>query len=88
MRHPWTRLRRGAFSAAIALLAGVGAVRAQPVPPGTTLTIGDPQIEFALRLSGEIGKLPFKVNWVNISGGPNSLQAFRAKALDLGTGVR
>lgn len=87
MRHFRTRLRRGAFFTAIAFLAGAGIARAQPVPPGTALTIGDPQIEFALRQSGEIKKLPFKVNWANITGGPNSLQAFRAKALDLGTGA-
>ena len=54
------------------------------VPPGTTLTIGDPITQKALTLSGEVHKLPFKVTWANISGGPLTIQAFRAHALDLG----
>lgn len=87
MRAFSTALRRGAVFALAGLLTLPFAAQAQSVPPGTTLTIGDPQIEFALRLSGEIKKLPFKVNWANITGGPNSLQAFRAKVLDLGTGA-
>lgn len=77
--------RRATFALAVLLMAGMGGARAQPVPPGTTLAIGDPQIEFALRLSGQIDKLPFKASWANISGGPNTLQAFRAGALDLGS---
>jgi sulfonate transport system substrate-binding protein len=87
MRAFLSSFPRSAFFAFAALLMLPVAARAQTVPPGTTLTIGDPQIEFALRMSGEINKLPFKVNWANISGGPNSLQAFRAKVLDLGTGA-
>jgi sulfonate transport system substrate-binding protein len=87
MRAFCIALRRGAFLVLAALVTLPFAARAQSVPPGTTLAIGDPQIEFALRLSGEINKLPFKVTWANITGGPNSLQAFRAGALDLGTGA-
>lgn len=55
------------------------------VPPGTKLVIGDPQTQTALRLSGEIDKLPFQVEWANISGGPQTIEAFRAHALDLGS---
>jgi sulfonate transport system substrate-binding protein len=59
-----------------------------PVPgqisPGTTLVIGDPMTQRALILSGLINKLPFKVVWANISGGPQTFQAFRAHALDIG----
>lgn len=55
------------------------------VPPGTTLVIGDPQTKIALALSGELAKLPFKVEWANISGGPQTIEAFRAKALDVGS---
>jgi sulfonate transport system substrate-binding protein len=54
------------------------------VPPGTTLAIGDPITQEALTLSGEINKLPFKAVWANISGGPRTIQAFRAHALDVG----
>jgi len=83
MRYHVMCLTRAAVLVISTLLVA-GATAAEPVPPGTTLAIGDPRIEFALRLSGEIKKLPFKVNWANISGGPNTLQAFRAKVLDLG----
>ena len=79
--------------AAAALLAGPA--RAQPLPesaplperiaPGTKLVIGDPQTKVALTLSGELAKLPFKVEWANISGGPQTIEAFRAKALDIGS---
>jgi sulfonate transport system substrate-binding protein len=54
------------------------------VPPGTTLSIGDPITQQQLILSDEISKLPFKVAWANISGGPLTTQAFRAHALDIG----
>jgi sulfonate transport system substrate-binding protein len=54
------------------------------VPKGTILVVGDPQVEQALRLSGELEKFTFPVTFANISGGPQTLEAFRAKALDLG----
>ncbi len=56
----------------------------EQIPPGTTLVIGDPETQQALILSGLINKLPFKVVWANIEGGPHTLQAFRAHALDIG----
>ncbi|ADG88270.1 ABC transporter substrate-binding protein [Thermobispora bispora] len=55
------------------------------VPEGTRLRIGDPQTKVALELSGEIGKLSFEVEWANFSGGPQTLEAFRADALDVGS---
>lgn len=55
------------------------------VPPGTVLRIGDPKTQRALELSGEIKNLPFKVEWFNLSGGPRTIEAFRAKALDVGS---
>ncbi len=80
--------RRMAFVAATFLLALPATVSAaaisDKVPAGTSLTIGDPVTQEALTLSGEINKLPFKVVWANISGGPRTIQAFRAHALDLG----
>ncbi|MVW79830.1 ABC transporter substrate-binding protein [Bordetella sp. 02P26C-1] len=54
------------------------------VPPGTVLRVGDPKTQRALELSGELAKLPFKVEWANISGGPRTTEAFRSRALDLG----
>ena len=53
------------------------------VSPRTTLTIGAPEDHVLLKLSGEIRKLPFRVKWANISGGPQCSEAFRAHSLDL-----
>ncbi|MFF8842054.1 ABC transporter substrate-binding protein [Streptomyces sp. NPDC015127] len=53
------------------------------VSPDTTLTVGAPQLKVALELSGQIDKLPFTVEWANISGGPKCSEAFRAGALDV-----
>lgn len=90
----WSSARWGA--AAVALLSFLGAAAADDklaldapipddVPPGTVLAIGDPTTQRALEYSGEIGKLPFKVEWARITGGPATLDAFRAKALDVGS---
>lgn len=54
------------------------------VPPGTTLTVGDPITQQALELTGTAARLPFRIVWANISGGPLTTAAFRAHALDLG----
>lgn len=53
------------------------------VDPGTTLTVGAPDLRVALELSGQADRLPFKVKWANISGGPQCSEAFRADALDI-----
>jgi sulfonate transport system substrate-binding protein len=53
------------------------------VSPKTTLTIGAPEDRVLLKLSGAAKKLPFKVKWANISGGPQCSEAFRAHSLDL-----
>lgn len=55
------------------------------VPKGTKLIVGDPQTKKALELSGEIEKISFDVEWANISGGPQTTEAFRANALDVGS---
>jgi len=55
------------------------------VPPGTTLVVGAPTYGLALKLSGELEKLPFKLEIANITGGPDTINAFHAKALDLGS---
>ncbi|MBF6205893.1 MULTISPECIES: ABC transporter substrate-binding protein [Nocardia] len=55
------------------------------VPPGTTLVIADQQerLQSVLRLSGELDKLPFEVEFANFVGGPAILEAFRAGAADV-----
>jgi sulfonate transport system substrate-binding protein len=54
------------------------------VPAGTTIIIGDPSTQKALQLSGQLDQLPF-VEWANLSGGPQTTEAFRAGALDAGS---
>ena len=51
--------------------------------PDTELTIGSPEVQVALKLSGQLDKIPFKVKWANISGGPQCSEAFRAHSLDV-----
>lgn len=53
--------------------------------PGTRLSLGDPTVRKQLELSGQLDKLPFRVDWQNISGGPHTVEAFRAEALDGGS---
>lgn len=78
---------------AVTLAGGLGqsAGRAQDVaqlaatvPPGTKLVIGDPTTQKALELSGLIKEIPFEIEFVNLSGGPQTSEAFRAHALDVG----
>jgi sulfonate transport system substrate-binding protein len=70
----------GGGEGALALTAALP----RSVPENTTLVVGDPQVEQALRLSGELDKFTFTVTFANVSGGPQTLEAFRAKALDVG----
>ncbi|WP_295041984.1 ABC transporter substrate-binding protein [uncultured Paracoccus sp.] len=55
------------------------------IPPGTVLRIGDPVTQKALEISGLIDELSFEVEWANFSGGPQTSEAFRARALDVGS---
>ncbi|MEJ3750867.1 ABC transporter substrate-binding protein [Actinomycetes bacterium KLBMP 9797] len=57
---------------------------ATTVPAGTTLAIGDKEHQKAIEFSGEAATLAFTAKWANISGGPQTLEAFRADALDIG----
>ncbi|MEU4420934.1 ABC transporter substrate-binding protein [Actinoplanes sp. NPDC024001] len=55
------------------------------VPSGTVLRLGDPQIQAVTAVSGldkELADAGIQVEWANISGGPQSIQAFRADKLD------
>lgn len=74
----------------LSAISGVAAAQADApllpkVPPGTVLTIGDPTTQKALEVSGLIKELTFEVKWANISGGPQTSEAFRAHALDVGS---
>ncbi|MBF9135056.1 ABC transporter substrate-binding protein [Plantactinospora sp. S1510] len=55
------------------------------VPSGTVLRVGDKELQKAIEFSGQAEKLSFDVSWANISGGPETLEAFRADALDIGS---
>lgn len=86
------RILRTALFGALALGAAGGMACAQSaaplaskVPPGTVLTVGDPTTQKAFELSGLDKELTFKINWANISGGPQTSEAFRARALDVGS---
>ncbi|WP_433789347.1 ABC transporter substrate-binding protein [Actinoplanes sp. CA-252034] len=55
------------------------------VPRGTVLRLGDPQYQAVIQASGldkELSNAGVTVEWANISGGPQSIQAFRADKLD------
>jgi len=75
-----------AGSSAAADTKGVSsAPPADKVPAGTSLKIASylntQQLQFKL---AKLGELPFKVSsWVNIGAGPDVINAFRAKSLDL-----
>ena len=56
------------------------------VPAGTTLVVGDPTTQKAVELAGDDldADLGFEIEWANLSGGPQTTEAFRAGALDVG----
>lgn len=54
------------------------------IPPDTVLKIADPPTQIYLEASGRMKELPFKVEWANLWVGPEMLQAFRARAIDVG----
>jgi sulfonate transport system substrate-binding protein len=55
------------------------------VPDGAKIVVGDPTTEVALKLSGQYDKVSKYVQFANLSGGPQTTEAFRAHALDLGS---
>ncbi|MBO0923497.1 ABC transporter substrate-binding protein [Cellulomonas sp. zg-ZUI199] len=68
--------------------AATGAPSALPtaVPAGTTLVVGDPTTQEAVEIAGDDldADLGFTIEWANLSGGPQTSEAFRAGALDVG----
>ncbi|MER5489249.1 ABC transporter substrate-binding protein, partial [Streptomyces sp. NPDC002812] len=74
-----------AGSRASASPADLSAPLADEVPPGTSLNIASYQNvqQLQFRLAG-FSKLPFTVShWLNIGAGPDVINAFRAKSLDV-----
>lgn len=55
------------------------------VPDGTKIVVGDPATQVAFKLSGQLDKVSKYVQFANLSGGPQTTEAFRAHALDLGS---
>ena len=95
MRPPRTALAAAAVVLAAALTACGGndpgatleltAALPERVPDGTEIRIGDPTIQAILTASGldkQLTDAGVRVEWANISGGPQSIQAFRGDKLD------
>lgn len=57
------------------------------VPPGVVLRVGDPQNKWIFHHLGWDKKLPFRIEWAEITGGPGVTEAFHAGALDVGFGA-
>jgi sulfonate transport system substrate-binding protein len=51
----------------------------------TVLRVGDPATQVALETSGLIDDLDVDIEWANVTGGPKTLEAFRADAIDIGS---
>ena len=75
--------RRGVPQSRLALEAPLP----DAVPSGTRLIIGDPVTQWVLQHTGWAKDLPFQIDWVRITGGPEVTEAFNAKALDVGLGA-
>ncbi|MCX5208451.1 MetQ/NlpA family ABC transporter substrate-binding protein [Kitasatospora sp. NBC_00240] len=56
------------------------------VPGGTTLRVADQNLllQTLLSASGQDSNLPYDISWSAFQGGPAILEAFRAKAVDVG----
>ncbi|MGZ3312717.1 MAG: ABC transporter substrate-binding protein [Caulobacteraceae bacterium] len=57
------------------------------VPPGVSLIVGDPVTRWVFEHNGWDRQLPFTLRWAEITGGPDTTEAFHAKALDVGFGA-
>jgi sulfonate transport system substrate-binding protein len=57
------------------------------VPAGVVLRVGDPVSRWVFRHNGWDKKLPFRIEWAEITGGPDVTEAFHAGALDVGFGA-
>lgn len=99
MKSPYVLGRRGFLTAAVGAVAlGLtacagddepdAALAAAPlgdsVPKGTKLVVGDKEQQKAIEFAGLADSFTFEVEFTNLSGGPQTLEAFRADALDIG----
>jgi sulfonate transport system substrate-binding protein len=100
-RPPLSRRRAGAAALALVLSAltacgtshagatlDLTAALPEKVPGGTELRIGDPAVQAIVQASGldkELTAAGVKVAWANLSGGPQTIQAFRGNKLDCGS---
>lgn len=57
------------------------------VPPGLVLRVGDPMAKWVFAQNGWDKELPFRIDWAEITGGPDVTEAFHAGALDVGLGA-
>ena len=57
------------------------------VPPGVVLRVGDPVTRWVFEHNGWDRKLPFRIEWAEITGGPDVTEAFHAGVLDVGFGA-
>jgi sulfonate transport system substrate-binding protein len=57
------------------------------VPPGVVLRVGDPVTRWVFGHLGWQRKLPFRIEWAQITGGPDVTEAFHAGVLDVGFGA-
>lgn len=57
------------------------------VPAGTVLRVGDPVTQWVFQHNGWDRKLPFRIEWAQITGGPDVTEALHAGALDVGLGA-
>ena len=75
--------REGAAHAALDLSKPLS----DKVPPGVVLRVGDPVTQWVFQHEGYEKNLPFKIQWEQITGGPDVTEAFHAGALDVGLGA-
>ncbi|MGK6324137.1 ABC transporter substrate-binding protein [Sphingomonas sp. DT-51] len=57
------------------------------VPPGVVLRVGDPVTRWVFEHNGWEKELPFRIEWAEITGGPDVTEAFHAGVLDVGFGA-
>lgn len=57
------------------------------VPPGVVLRVGDPVTRWVFEHNGWERQLPFRIEWAEITGGPDVTEAFHAGVLDVGFGA-
>ncbi len=74
-------------SAAAATGLSLAAPLPDRVPPGVVLRVGDPITRWVFEHNGWDRQLPFRIEWAEISGGPDVTEAFHAGVLDVGFGA-